>query len=314
MAHEVETAFYAKTPAWHGLGTVVSEAKNSQEAIKLAKLDWTVVQEKMFLADGREIPDRLCNIRSTDKKILGMISDHYKYDDPIDAFAFTDALLENEEIEVLYDAVGSLFEGKRIWISAHLPERLILGDKFGTHLIFATSYNGSLANTALVAPNRVECNNMLTRAIANCKNKWTYRHMGNMEEHKKEAANTLKLACKYMDGFEVEAEELQQKKITKKMLGEIIELVFPVDEEDSDRVKTNVADLRNQFFDIYAGAADLKAFRGDAWGVYNAFGDFATHIKPIRQTKNFQEKLFSSFIDGNKLLLKAQDVIAKITA
>ena len=104
-------------------------------------------------------------------------------------------------------------------------------------------------------------------------------------------------------------------KISKKMLNDIIEMVFPIDEDkDSDRVKNNVSELRNQFTDVLTSADDLKKFKGDAWGVYNAFADFATHIRPLRQTKTFQESLFNSFIDGNKILARAQNAIEKIAA
>jgi phage/plasmid-like protein (TIGR03299 family) len=315
MAHEVETAFYAGDPAWHGLGTVVADAKSSKEAVRLAGLDWEVIQEQMVLeSDGKVVPDRLANVRSTDRRILGIVSDHYKYDQPAKAFEFTDALLENDEVEVLYDAAGSLFSGKRIWICAHLPERLILGDRIGTHIVFATSYDGSLANTVVVTPNRVDCNNMLTMAINGASRKWSYKHIGNVIEKKKEVAKTLGLTCKYMDALNEKAEMLQQVKVTPKKLNQIIEIVFPMDNERSDRAQNNVSLMRNQFTDIYTQAPDLKKFRGDAWGVYNAFADFASHVKPLRETKMYQEKLFSSFIDGNKFMLKAQKAIEKIAA
>jgi replicative DNA helicase len=115
-----------------------------------------------------------------------------------------------------------------------------------------------------------------------------------------------------MDQMNITAEEYQQKKITKKMLEEIINMVFPIDEEGSDREKKNISNLRNQFTEIYSEAKDLKKFSGTAWGVYNAFGDFASHIQPLRKTETFQEKLFTSFIDGNKILKAAQEAIEKV--
>lgn len=315
MAHEVETAFYARHKAWHGLGTVVSEAKNSKEAIVLAGINWKVLQQPIYLQDGREIPDRMVNVRDSDGAILGVVSDHYKYENPEQAFEFTDALLENDEVEVLYDACGSLFKGKRIWLCAHLPQRMILGDAIDNHLVFATSYDGSLANTVVMTPNRVDCNNMLTMAINKAKRKWTYKHIGDIASKRHEAAQTIKLAGHYMDELEKEAENLQQKRVTREMLEEIIDEVFPIDEEkDSDRIKRNVSEFRNTFVDIYSGAPDLQRFTGTAWGVYNAFGDFATHIQPQRASPTFAETLFSSFLDGNKLLLAAQKAIEKVTA
>ena len=47
MSAEVETMFYLRKEPWHGLGTQVMEAPNSREALKLAGLDWKVVQEPL---------------------------------------------------------------------------------------------------------------------------------------------------------------------------------------------------------------------------------------------------------------------------
>ena len=53
MSAEVETMFYLRKEPWHGLGTQVMEAPNSREALKLAGLDWKVVQEPLIT--GAEI-------------------------------------------------------------------------------------------------------------------------------------------------------------------------------------------------------------------------------------------------------------------
>ena len=42
MAHDVESAFFVRTPAWHRLGVVLPEAPNVREAIRHAGLDWSV--------------------------------------------------------------------------------------------------------------------------------------------------------------------------------------------------------------------------------------------------------------------------------
>jgi phage/plasmid-like protein (TIGR03299 family) len=297
------------------LGTVVSETQNSLEALKLAQLDWDVVPEPIYLKGMKEpIEERVANVRSTDRKVLGVVSDHYKILQNREAFSFIDDLLENDIAPVKFESAGSLDNGKRIWMLAHFPERMILGDTIIPYIVLATSHNGTLATTVAVTPTRVVCQNTLTMALKNAQRTWSIRHMGDIVGKKQDAARTLKLSASYMDKLEVTAEQYQQKKITKKMLNDIIETVFPIDEEDSERVKNNVSELRNQFFDIYSGAADLKKFSGDAWGLYNAFGDFASHIKPARVTKKYQESLFKSFMDGNKILERAQEAIEEAIA
>ena len=108
MAHEIETAFYNKEPAWHGLGTVVSEAPTSADALKLAGLDWDVVQEPLFLKDGIEVEGKKANVRSTDRTVLGVMGDHYKIVQNTEAFSFIDSLLDNEIDPVAFESAGSL--------------------------------------------------------------------------------------------------------------------------------------------------------------------------------------------------------------
>ena len=42
MAANVETMFYTREKPWHGLGTMVAEAPNSKDALRLAGLNWKV--------------------------------------------------------------------------------------------------------------------------------------------------------------------------------------------------------------------------------------------------------------------------------
>ena len=48
MAANVETMFSVREKPWHGLGTIVAEAPASADALRLAGLDWKVVQEPIY--------------------------------------------------------------------------------------------------------------------------------------------------------------------------------------------------------------------------------------------------------------------------
>lgn len=47
MAANVETMMYVREKPWHGLGTEVSEAPTSADALRLAGLDWEVQQKNI---------------------------------------------------------------------------------------------------------------------------------------------------------------------------------------------------------------------------------------------------------------------------
>lgn len=314
MAHMIETAFYAKEPAWHGLGHVVAETQSSQDALKLAKLDWLVKPQPIYLKNGTEVPNTWANVRTSDSSILGVTSHRYRIVQNHEAFAFVDELLGSKKERVMFESAGSLAGGRRVWLLAHMPKRLILGDEVIPYLVFANSHDRSMAMTVALTPTRVVCQNTLTLAVKQAQRVMTIKHVGDLKRKKHDAAATLKLATSYMSGLEERAEEMQQRKVTKAMLSQIIEQVFPIDDEDTDRMKDNVSFLRNQFFDVFTSADDLKKFKGDAWGVYNGFADFVTHLTPVRETAKFKERHFASFIDGNKLLETAERAIMQAVA
>ena len=123
MSANVETMFYTRVTPWHGLGTRVESAVCSAEALKVSGLDWNVIQQPITTSSGATIPGYKANIRDTDSKILGVVSDRYRVVQNAEAFAFTYALLGEG---VKYETAGSLQEGKKIWLLAKLPDKYII--------------------------------------------------------------------------------------------------------------------------------------------------------------------------------------------
>ena len=56
MAANVETMMYVREKPWHGLGTMVSEAPTSADALRFAGLDWHVSQQPNLFP----LPERTC--------------------------------------------------------------------------------------------------------------------------------------------------------------------------------------------------------------------------------------------------------------
>jgi len=110
MAANVESMFYVRETPWHGLGTKVKEAPASNDALILAGLNWQVLQEPIFTAASEPIEGYKVNVRDSDRKVLGVVTDRYKVIQNNEAFAFTDELLGEG---VRYETAGSLQGGKK---------------------------------------------------------------------------------------------------------------------------------------------------------------------------------------------------------
>lgn len=307
MAANVETMFSVREKPWHGLGTIVMEAPVSKEALKLAGLDWKVVQQPIFTDQGM-IHGYKANIRSTDHEVLGVVSDRYKIIQNTDAFSFTDELLGEG---VRYETAGSLQKGKKVWLLARLPkEYIIAGDRISPYLVFSNTHDGSGAVRAAVTPVRVVCNNTLNLALNTAKRSFSMVHTGDIREKVQEAKQTLFMADQYMESLGREFEKLRKQKISDQKVKEYIELLLPLEEDASQVTERNVTKLRKDMAARYFEAPDLQDVGKNAYRFINAVSDFATHAEPIRRTKNYQENLFMRTYEGNTLIDKAYQIVA----
>lgn len=75
-------------------------------------------QEPIYTEEGVQIAGYQANIRDTDRKALGVVTDRYKVVQNTEAFSFTDALLGEG---VRYKTAGSLQGGRKVWLLAKLP-------------------------------------------------------------------------------------------------------------------------------------------------------------------------------------------------
>lgn len=307
MAANVETMFSVREKPWHGLGTIVMEAPDSKEALKLAGLDWKVVQQPIFTDQGM-IHGYKANIRSTDHEVLGVVSDRYKIIQNTDAFSFTDELLGEG---VRYETAGSLQKGKKVWLLARLPkEYIIAGDRISPYLVFSNTHDGSGAVRAAVTPVRVVCNNTLNLALDTAKRSFSMVHTGDIRGKVQEAKQTLFMADRYMESLGREFEKLRKQKISDRQVKEYIELLLPLEEDAGQVTERNVTKLRKDMAARYFEAPDLQDVGKNAYRFINAVSDFATHAEPIRRTKNYQENLFMRTYEGNTLIDKAYQIVA----
>lgn len=303
MAANVESMFSVREKPWHGLGTIVMEAPSSAEALRLAGLDWEVVQEPVCTGYGEPVEGYRANVRSTDRRVLGVVSDRYKVVQNVEAFRFTDELLGKG---VRYETAGSLQEGRKVWLLARLPrEYIIAGERISPYLVFSNTHDGSGSVKVAVTPVRVVCNNTLNLALTTASRSFSMMHTGDIRGKIEEARDTLFLAEKYMDCLGVEFEQLRRQKVTDAQVREYVERLLPMEKEPTPIQSKNTLRLRQDMMRRYYDAPDLKKVGNNAYRFINAVSDFATHGKPLRRTANHGENLFGRTIDGNPLIDKA---------
>lgn len=298
MAIFAET-MYDRTKAWEGLGTDVKEAANSADALKLAGLDWAVEQRPVFLEGTNiPIPNYKANVRDKDNKVLGIVTDRYQIVQNTEAFSFTDSLIGGD---VRYETAGSLKGGKRIWLLAKMPTAKVAGDDVDPYLCFTNTHDGSGSVKVCVTPVRIWCMNTLNLALRTAKRSWSMKHVGALELKLREARMTLELADRYMLALDEEAERLANVTVTDEKLEKILNEMFPLKEDATERQKDTVKAAKDEIMIAYF-MPDIAKFRGTAWGVVNAVADMVDHSKPQRNTQNYRENNWGRIMDGHHLL------------
>ena len=307
MAANVESMFYVRETPWHGLGTRVITAPTSKEALGLAGLDWQVVQEPIYTETEELIEGYKANVRDSDRRVLGVVTDRYKVIQNEEAFAFTDALLGEG---VRYETAGSLQGGKKVWLLAHMPhEYIISGERISPYLVFSNTHDGSGAIKVALTPIRVVCNNTLNLALNTAKRSWSMIHTGDIKEKMQEAKNTLFMAEKYMDALGKEFEALKLKSLTDEKVLAYIEELLPIEDNATPQQIRNIKRLQEGMKIRYFEAPDLVGLGKNAYRFVNAVSDFATHAEPLRRTANYKENLFSKTVEGNPLIDKAYQMV-----
>ena len=299
---------------WHKIGAVLDGVLTSDEAIKEARLTWTVEQTPVYTATNwaQAIPGYVANVRSDTNEVLGIVSERYKVAQNTDVFRFADDLIGNGKVPCTYETAGSLFNGRRVFMLVNMPKGRIMDDEYQPYLCLSNAHDGSACLQVLLTGIRVVCNNTLSAALRTAKRKISIRHLSLMERRKDEAVMTMGMASRYFSDLEKFASELAGKKVN---IGKVLNLLFPVSREMSRRQLKSNNELKQFIKDLFTRKDDLQNYQKDnAWGVYSAIADYRSNAEPKRKTATYTDHKMARFIDGDPVMQQAQEIIMELAA
>lgn len=330
MAACVETMMYTGEKPWHGLGTKVEEAPTSSDAIRLAGLDWSVIQKDLYIKDDNgnfsKVPLK-ANVRDTDCKFLGGVTNRYGIIQNYECFEFTDKFIGDD---VRYETAGSLNNGKKIWLLARMNRTTVAEETIDPYMVFMNTHDGTGAVRVAMTPIRVVCNNTLNLALSTASRHWSCAHKGNIMDKLDAAKFTLCNAKEYMEALEEEFGELKLKKINETQLRSMVDTLLKIEYEDlynkskSIEPSSNVIDIkeinrqkrfeeklnrkRNDLITLYFDKPDLRGTPHTAFRFINAVSDYATHTPDHKNTKNYSENLFIRTVEGHSMIDAAYEI------
>lgn len=326
MAHEItitngkaEAAFGSNTPAWHGLGQVVSGLMKSSEALELAGLDWTVEQWPLRAFEDPNAPDtgrvvtvprKVANVRSDTGSVLGVVGETYTPVQNSKAFEFFDALVADKL--AMYESAGSLKGGRLVWMLARIPQehRAAKEDTVLPYVLLVNSHDGSSALRMIPTAVRVVCWNTLSLAIGSrgAGEGISIRHFGSLDARISDARRALKIAAASFDEFDEQMHQLIAADCTESDFTTYVDDIFP-DNSKSEKNKWIADQRKEKLVELFHDPKQMiKGIEGSWWSAMNAVTEYVDHhAKQVGDpTERADRRMQSTMLNGPGAKIKSR--------
>jgi phage/plasmid-like protein (TIGR03299 family) len=305
--HGDQAAFMAADgqPAWHGLGTVVSEAVKAEEALRLAHLSgWDVHKVRIFGERGDrsgmaartiELPDTFMTVRTNpftgELEGLGTVGKVWRPFQNEDLCDALDAIVD--ESGAHYHTAGSLEDGRKVFVAMKMPEGILVGgeDPVDLYLIASTAHDGTGSTRFMVSPVRPVCKNTLDAAIRGARRSWSLRHSTNMEGRLAEAREDLALTWRYAESAKKVFDGMISSPFTDDEMAGFLKELMPDPKTDAEGWVERAAGQRTAVMDIFKNKDTCEVGRGTKWAAYNAVAEYADWYRPGNPERRARESL-----------------------
>ena len=270
------------------IGTDISGAKNVEQALRLAGLDWTVDTNPTFYS--KDDPDGMIFKKS--KKFVSIsrpdigeefahVTDKYQVVQNSQAFAFLD-VLKNEGAE--FWRAGEFRHGRKCYVIMNFgsPLTLSTGDTIVRSIIVSTSHDATSGIRANWLPVRIVCSNVIGAVLREAP--VVFRHSQRLENgiEYDDVEEMLFRGDRYFDHLKESAEYMLRRSFTEDDLDQLIAEVFDSVQatgSDSRRARVNVDYLYDRIHESFTrGMGTDGRNRYDA---YNAVCEYLDHYRPI---------------------------------
>lgn len=300
MAHMVETMAYAGETPWHGLGVSVINDLTPDQMLEKAGLDWRVEKVPTFCrhhGDIVAIPDKAALVRSSDSRVLSVVSTDWEPVQNATAFEFFKDFVMAGDMEM--HTAGSLKQGNMVWALAKIKESFSLfngRDEVEGFLLFSNPHEYGKSIDIRFTPVRVVCNNTLTLSLSQNSDmsvKLNHRKAFDADSVKE----TMGIASTKLNQYKEMATFLAGKSIKEeKNLVEYLKTVFPstvaTADNDNDRL-SRPASVAMSVMETQPGA---ELGRGSWWQAVNAVTYSIDHLLG----RNQETRLASSWYGANR--------------
>jgi len=269
-----------------------------------------------FNGRSKKVADRKLMYRSDNGDCLGIFKDGYQ------GHGYKEWLLDNVKSILSSDlAIGSaglLKNGGQAWVSIEMEEMFKSqksGVDFRPHLLACTSFDGSLATTYKGCIQVVVCDNTLSAGLSEKGKTYKLKHTKYSQVKIADAREALGIIFELAEDFEQELTRLTEWEITPKQFDNLLDIVIPVPEDETNKRGITVANKkREEVTAIYANDDRAAQWNGTAFGALQAFNTWNHHFAQVRKgaprvIRNMENVVSDKMNNADNAILEALELI-----
>lgn len=291
-----DTTFTTRTLPWLKIGPQIDAPVTAAEAVRLGGLDFDVDLAPLSYQRGDRrvnIPTRRAVVRSDTEEFFAVVSDEYQPVQYDQAFEFLN------EINPLVSSAGALSGGRKGFMVVQVPDRLQLdleidgvNDPHDLYVIVQTSHDLSKAVEIAVMPLRTKCMNMLGLPVLarDAQQRWSIKHIGDVQRKLDEARKMLIRTHKYADTFAAMTRQLASVRVDDDTLNIVLKMVLP----DRPRRNEQISAISHAFH-----TSDFVREGGgrNGWDLVNATSEYFQWGR--NTSTRTTQSMFTSGINGD---------------
>lgn len=337
MAHQFDTGFTVRTPAWHGLGNVLADyPEDWASAREAAGLLWEPAEEPIYrkvrgvFAADDVLPAGAFRVRGgavmvpmTDHKLIkrddtGAALSVQRTEYPLIHHVSMGDVLDSVAAEAgtafRFETAGSLQGGRKVWALARLDEPYqVPGDDSATYPYFAmqNAHDGQGACRIIPTQVRIVCANTWRAADADADHhgfEVVIRHAGNVAERIEEAKTTLSRARAAAAAHKATMTDLTGYRYDDAVLAAFLEVIFPTPEGGTERLIEDRAAKRTLCRRMLTESPTLAPLPNTAYKLAQLVGEYTDHLRklpadPTRRADVYLRR--TMFHEGDGATIKA---------
>lgn len=293
----------------------LSSAKNLDEALVLAGLDWEPTLRPLSTEwNGKPLPTGHNAVQRDDNGVvLGVVGEKWQPVGNRELGEFGQALVD--EADIPWEVGGELGDGKMTFLQFKLPHTVTVAgmDPVDTWVMASNGHGGNAALTATLMPKRLFCGNQVQSGRLQGAH-YRIRHSGNIASKLEDARAVLGLSVGYMNEFEVIANRLAEIDVDTAFFEDFIDELLPIDAGAGVRSAASTTRQRGQFRQNWVATETLDPeLKLTGWGALNVVTEVIDHgtIAVRKSSLGADERRFRSVMSGAgaKLRERAFDLL-----